>query len=401
MATAVLHTQIPSLFVSRLWHKSIQLKSFAASENWDDDFEFQQESTKSELHPRRKHTGVTDARKMSIASTALEDWDADECPSHVPLPLSSPSRAILPQRGVEHQTENWDDDFEDDRNSPKKVSSEGPSWDNDMDLGEETEDDGAEFGFTEKEEDRTVTARSRRAALKRLSSSSNLAPPSLPPPLPTNFLVNTSQQHAQAGPYRTFQPFPPRSPTASVFSIPTTTQTHDHYYSSTTHLRPTSAFALLPPSPPIHKERERRRLRKKSRPKPQGTFELASLRGSSINASETRLGSSRSVGPSHSNRNRHSISDDGDAELSTFEPSRDIIAGTPTDTSSADDRRAVTPSTIPSLPQTPAKGSALLSRIGSVKKWGVRRKRASTTPAEVVGSSLYIRSSSKPSTNQH
>ena len=27
------------------------------------------------------------------------------------------------------------------------------------------------------------------------------------------------------------------------------------------------------------------------------------------------------------------------------------------------------------IPHTPSKGAALLSRIGSVKKWGVRRKR--------------------------
>ena len=45
---------------------------------------------------------------------------------------------------------------------------------------------------------------------------------------------------------------------SSVFSVPTTI----HTYSSTAHLRANSAFALIPPSPPIHRERERRRLRK-------------------------------------------------------------------------------------------------------------------------------------------
>ena len=338
---------------------------------------------------------------MSIASsTALEDWDVDDCPSHIPHPSTTTSQTILHQH-VEHQTENWDDDFEDSRNSPKKVVDKSPkrrreeSWDDDTNLGEETEDDSAEFGFTEMEEDRTVTAKSRRAALKRLSFPSNLSPPPMPPPLPTNFLPNLSQQPAQVGPYRAFQqPFPPRSPTSSLFSIPTTIHTnltHDYYYSSTTHLRPTSAFALLPPSPPIHKERERRRLRKKSRPKPQGTFELASLRGSSINASETRLG------PSELDRKRNSFSDDGDAEPSTFEPTRPIpditrlTTGTPTDSSSSDNRQVVTPAlTTPSLPQTPAKATALLSRIGSVKKWGARRKRASTNPPEVIGSYFDI-----------
>jgi len=40
-----------------------------------------------------------------------------------------------------------------------------------MDLEEETEDDSADFGFAEKEEDRTITARSRQTALQRLSSA--------------------------------------------------------------------------------------------------------------------------------------------------------------------------------------------------------------------------------------
>ena len=333
--------------------------------------------------------GATEARKASVISSGVEDWDADEDPAKVPRPSSPTSQAVLHQH-VEQQTDNWDDDFEDGRNSPKKIVNTSPSrrreesWDDDMDLGEETEDDSAEFGFAEKEEDRTVTAKSRRAALKRLSSPSNSALPPMPPPLPTDFLLSLSQQRAQGGPYRTFQqPFPARSPTSSVFSVPTTANTHDQYYSSTTHLRPTSAFALLPPSPPIHKERERKRLRKKSRPKPKGAFELASLRGSSTNASETHLGRTRSA---DSNGNRDSLSDDGDAGPSTFEPPRQILI----DTSSADDRRGVTPAlTAPSLPQTPAKGSALLSRIGSVKKWGVRRKRASTTPSEVIGLCLH------------
>ena len=47
-------------------------------------------------------------------------------------------------------------------------------------------------------------------------------------------------------------------PPTSVFSVPTTI----HTYSSTAYLRPTSAFALISPSAPIHKERVRHRLRK-------------------------------------------------------------------------------------------------------------------------------------------
>jgi hypothetical protein len=38
------------------------------------------------------------------------------------------------------------------------------------------------------------------------------------------------------------------------------------------------------------------------------------------------------------------------------------------------------------FPHTPTKGAALLSRIGSVKKWGVRRKRGdSTTKTDAHG----------------
>ena len=218
---------------------------------------------------------------------------------------------------VEQQTENWDDDFEDARNSPKKLLNTSPrqrkegNWDDEMDLEEETEDDSADFGFAEKEEDRTVTARSRQTALQRLSSSSHKP---VPPALPTTFLLHRSQLPPmfQISPYPSLpQPFPHRSPNSSVFSVPTTAHAHQTYYSSTTHLRPTSAFALLPPPPPIHKERERRRLRKKSRPKPQGTFELTSLSRIGANASETNIGSSRFAGPSRWNRNRRSFSSDG------------------------------------------------------------------------------------------
>ena len=134
-------------------------------------------------------------------------------------------------------TENWDDDFEDSRQSPKKIIQRHreESWDDEDD--DEDDDENSELGFAE--EDRTVTARSRRAALARLSAPSHL----------------------------------PHSPTSSVFSVPTTI----HTYSSTAHLRPTSAFALISPSPPIHKERERRRLRKKSRPKPPAVIRLVGI----------------------------------------------------------------------------------------------------------------------------
>lgn len=249
------------------------------SENWDDDFEFQVER-----------------RKMSTTSAKSE------------------------------ATENWDDDFEDSRQSPKKIIQR-ETWDD-----EDDEDNGGnhEFGSFA-EEDRTVTAKSRRAALARLS---------------------TPGHH-----------YPPRSPTSSVFSVPTTV----HTYSSTTHLRATSAFALIPPSPPIHKERERRRLRKKSRPKPQGMFELAEM-------------------PYRPSQERPSFLD----EVDLPRPSSELRSGrTESDLSSIDERpppvAAISNDPV-SIPPTPTKGAALLIRIGSVKKWGVRRRRGeSTAPVDTLG----------------
>ena len=133
-------------------------------------------------------------------------------------------------------TENWDDDFEDSRQSPKNIIQRHreDSWDD-----EDDDDANSKFGLFA-EEDCTVTAtKSQRAAFARLSA-------------PGHF---------------------PHSPTSSVFSVPTTI----HTYSSTAHLRPTSASSFISPSPPILKERERRRLRKKSRPKPQAIFELVEI----------------------------------------------------------------------------------------------------------------------------
>jgi hypothetical protein len=178
-----------------------------------------------------------------------------------------------------------------------------------------------------------VTAGSRRAALARLSSA----------PIYLSY-----------------------SPTSSVFSVPTTI----HTYSSAVHLRPTSAFALIPPSPPIHKEREKRRLRKKIRPKPQAVSELVEI-PSQGRPSFSDVDLPRPT--SELDSRRTSISD-----LSFQRPP--LVAFTVAETSIAPSNGPVF------IPQTPTKGAALLSRIGSVKKWGVRRKRGdSTAPTDANG----------------
>ena len=122
-------------------------------------------------------------------------------------------------------TENWDDYFEDSRQSPKIVQRQREeSWDDDND---DDEDEDGELDLLS-EQDRTVTAHHRQAA-------------------PPTELSTTG----------------PLSPNSSVFSVPNSI----HTYSSTA--------PLCPDSFPIHQERERRRLRKKSKPPP--VFELVQI----------------------------------------------------------------------------------------------------------------------------
>ncbi|RDB27691.1 hypothetical protein Hypma_003251 [Hypsizygus marmoreus] len=392
------------------------------SENWDDDFEFQQKTTTTKK-PENAHDHVE--HRISIASS---DWDHDDESTRAAPPISTileDKKNIFNSEWIEpgpstpskrhthaRSTENWDDDFEDspvrkgfpsppqkEKSSPKASRlRRGPltnaprpeSWDEEFDTApshasspasspgkrprytsaySSSEDEGAmehehddelDFGFHERdEEDRTVTARSRRAALSRLSTGpSHSTPPPPVPALPLPFLLNPSTSTAQPHPF-------PRSPTSSVFSVPTTTRppsSSAYTVTSTTHLRPTvsrssSGLGALPPSPPIHRERERRRLRKKSRPQGAGVIELGPLRSREREENET--------GDEY---------EQGDQDV-VMRPHTPPPASAPQP---------------PSGSSTPASGSggggagALLSRIGSVKKWGVRRKRGSTTPGEVA-----------------
>ena len=205
------------------------------------------------------------------------------------------------------------------------------------------EEDDVDFGHSEeKEEDKTVTARSRTAPMVRGSSSNSQSHASSlqsPPPVPA------LPRALSPSP---IEPFP-RSPAVSVFSIPTTSGRNSiGHFNSTSHLvlSGASSLAMLPPSPP---QRERRRLRKKSRPPnmDKDVFELIE---------EQRDSSPPPLPPSTPERDRAS--------------SPPMVLMIPSS----------------SLEATPGGGSRtpLLSRIGSVKKWGVRRKRASTGPAEVM-----------------
>ncbi|KAI6127189.1 hypothetical protein F5141DRAFT_1210518 [Pisolithus sp. B1] len=316
--------------------------------------------------------------RLSVASSHFsEDWDA-ECSSatkpgmmtlledkkhlseaglHVQLRNWAEAGPSTPTKRFVSQAENWDDDFEDKTDSPAqrqstsrkmrtpsrpKAPADHDNWDDDFEYAEknntpmskrfrqdtyvDSSDDEGEFGFGDKEEDRTVTTRSR-SLLHRKSSP--------PPPVPA----------LPQGLHNTVEPFP-RSPSVSVFSIPTTSGRNSVGYMSTSHLalKPSASgpsLSMLPPSPPIH--RERRRLRKKSRP------------------------------PNL---------DDNVFEL--IEEQRD---STPPLPPSTPERSSPPPP--PAAEATPSGNKTpLLSRIGSVKKWGVRRKRASTGPAEVMAHEL-------------
>ncbi|KAG2362960.1 hypothetical protein BDR07DRAFT_1405595, partial [Suillus spraguei] len=348
-------------------------QTIESSENWDDDFEFQQSNEQN----LGKHRVVAEPR-LSVASSAfIEDWDTEGTQQNLkhltsmvlghrknyPPPTleewAEPGPST-PIRRSTTQAENWDDDFEDRTEFPAKrlphayslttrhsyhtpprlkSASDPENWDDDFEADKadttpitkrtrqeaypDSSDDEAELGFTDKEEDRTVTARIRPQLKLRQS------PPPPVPALPLSLLSPV-------------EPFP-RSPTVSVFSIPTTSGRNSVGYTSTSHLalRPSASggsLAMLPPSPPIH--RERRRLRKKSR-------------------------------PPHIDNNVFEL----------IEEQRDSPPPLPPSTPER-------PSTSP-LPQSDT-GSAgpqktpLLSRIGSVKRWGVRKKRASTGPTEVM-----------------
>ncbi|KAL7278383.1 hypothetical protein ACG7TL_008363 [Trametes sanguinea] len=373
------------------------------AENWDEDFQFSQQRASSQgdvqalpassssqqpmpstpLSKDKKNTasGATSAAAIwpdpgpstpskrppphrRQSSPQPENWDDDFQDPDSPGQSTSRRHAHPLAREESSSTadspmiENWDDDFEDAaarsagapsprRRTPRKRGS-WPSSDEDDD-----DHDDAEYGFGDgdREEDRTVTSRSRGMHLPfHLPADS---PPPPVPPLPSPF---------------------PRSPTASVFSVPVSSTTGrdsvtGYSYSSTAHLalRPTvsggggggssaARLALLPPSPPIH--RERRRLRKKSRPPPNfedGIFELD-------DRAEIVDPPARPVTPDQQHKKAAAARDAG-----LDDPAAPDVGNTSATTSSG---------------KTP-----LLSRIGSVgKKWGAaaRKKRASTGPSEVM-----------------
>ncbi|KAG5735795.1 hypothetical protein E4T56_gene14337, partial [Termitomyces sp. T112] len=245
----------------------------AASENWDDDFEFNPLSRTNNRITKDAMIHDDNAHRMSFVSS---DWDHDDNDDHSNMntnmvledrtnTMTLSSQWIEPGPSTPRRTnnaENWDDDFEDspvrkgvssspgkDKASPLCLRRKQPqqprpeSWDDEFEAEEaQALQSDDEMGYVERdEEDRTVTARPRRSPA-RLSPS----PPPVPA-IPLPFLMPSSA----SGP----SPFP-RSPTSSVFSVPTARPPSSAFtVTSTTHLRSTpsrssSAFDALPPSPP-------------------------------------------------------------------------------------------------------------------------------------------------------
>lgn len=450
------------------------------------------EAPSSRPSPSHRHTPSRDKRNAKAAEVE-ENWDDDFIdktdspvrPSRSGRTLHSPTKQNVARE------ENWDEDFEMGENdnaqgradfpsaiealrssidaSPSsKRSRTDASWDSsseDEDHGRAVAGEDAEFGVFGRarradEEDRTVTARSRRRLMEPPSGSSipPLPPmPSIPrqnstghlssvhiaypsqhstilPTIPSGDVpssTSTSSQHMVPS----LPPFP-RSPTLSVFSIPATTGSGSaSAHGSTTFLTGNlqrslsgssgvgqsrnAASKRFPAISPTRPPKERRRLRKKSRP-PHLDGNIIELEDRSEYAIASEYLQRRPMTPEgrHGRRSRsHSRSsmrtpslprDSLDSMGSPMSvdgtdpvPSLPAMADTllrPASGRPASSAPPLSPSQV--MPTSPPRSGAgtgrspLLSRIGSMKRWsagmslasigGSRRKRSSTGPDVVA-----------------
>jgi hypothetical protein len=338
MTSTAIHTTPPGEqpFSSPLSSFSFTLPS----ESWDDDLLLHRAKDNSNAPipdsndprwplPTSQHW-PPDSRTMSTLSqldgqlptARLQEW-------------AEPGPSTPPRHAVAHP-ENWDDDFEDKNSPARQLPSrehhkspklpgipEPENWDDDLDANKFVSPrkdhawDSSDDDDGVDEEDKTVTARPRKGPL------GNRSPP---PPVPSLPLPLESVGE-------TF----PGSPTLSVFSIPHSGRESVNTYSSLAHLPlrggNASARAMLHPSPPPQKGR--RRLRKKSRPPDNNVFELLDRR-------------------------------------------RDI-APLPSPPQPSSPNQA--PIDLPPSEASNSSRSSILSRLGSVKRWGVRKRFTSPGPA--------------------
>ncbi|KAH9058092.1 hypothetical protein EDB87DRAFT_1628206 [Lactarius vividus] len=312
------------------------------SESWDDDFVFQ----RAKDRPNTRNSDPLSSSKdwptntLHTRPSASSLSQLDNQPPIARLKeWAEPGPSTPPKHSIA-QTENWDDDFEDKTDSPARQPAwrhhkrpklpeipEPENWDDDIDAGKfvspkkdptwdsSDEEDGPDFA--DQEEDKTVTAHPRKVALSKSSP---------PPPLPQLPLSSVPPGEAF-----------PRSPTMSVFSVPSGRDSAT--YSSVAHLplRGGASLTMLPPSPPAQKGR--RRLRKKSRPPDNNVFELL-------------------------DREQDSTPLPSPPQPTTPNPApADLL---PSESSNNNPR------------------SSILSRIGSVKRWGARKRLTSPGPGDAV-----------------
>ncbi|TRM67001.1 hypothetical protein BD626DRAFT_484447 [Schizophyllum amplum] len=403
------------------------------TENWDDDFEFGGQKTSRELDrdgaaPAASKEHRSRASHASHGDGEGENWDADFEDEHMSAhqPMSFPH--AIPDESPPHSV------VPNVQSSPKRPREE--------DYDSE-EDDDAEFGAHGEEEDRTVTARSRRPLAQERPPMPELPHALLGlkiPNLPSAYSTDAPQPH-------------PRSPTASVFSVPapsvmSSTDSTAHMLARTvsgesrfdrshSHVKSGHRLDTLPPSPPIHRERERRRLRKKSRPTPVSDSNAAGPSSEYPFAMESQdmhmqmdegdvftdppappptraRTASRSSSRPHTPNQTSQPSQSRRPRASSRSSSRPPSA-TPSRprTPSHASRTRTPPNAVPiplhrkasqaaiAVPQTPPSGvgsagsppgGGLLGRMSSVKRrWDAARrsKRSSTTPSEVGADAEY------------
>jgi hypothetical protein len=321
------------------------------SESWDDDFVFQR--TKDLSNVRKSES---DDPRWSMSTS--QDWRAETLRTHHSLSslsqIDAPVRLqdwaepgpSTPPKHTVAQTENWDDDFEDKSNSPARQppfrSHHKPSrlpeipepenWDDDLDTNKFVSPKKDHTWDSSDDEDGIDFADQEDKTVRPRKSPFSKSSP--PPPVPQLPLPLDP-------PGETF----PGSPTMSVFSIPSAHESTT--YSSLAHLPlrggSASALARLPPSPPAQKPR--RRLRKKSRPPDNDLFELLERRQETPPLPSSPQSSSPLQGPAN------------------LPPSESSNSSRP----------------------------SILSRLGSVKRWGVRKRFASPGPSDATDGALSER----------
>ena len=331
----------PFFFTTFIVLISLALSSTAPSESWGDDFAFERAND-----PSNAPIPESDDPHWSL-STSNQDWHPDSRPISTLSQLDTlqpavrlqewaePGPSTPPRHAVAHP-ENWDDDFED-KNSPAHQppsrshhkSSKLPdipepeNWDDDLDANKFVSP-RKDHAWDSSDDDEGIDEEDKTVTAhprKGLLSKHSPPPPVPSLPLPLESVGETF----------------PGSPTLSVFSISPSGRESVNTYSSLAHLPlrggNTSARAMLHPSPP---QKGRRRLRKKSRPPDNNVFELLDRR--------------RDIAPLPSPPQPSS-------------PNQGLIDLPPSEASNSS-------------------RSSILSRLGSVKRWGVRKRFTSPGPGD-------------------